>query len=174
VDEARRLAEKRERELIQTKERMAKQRDDLIRERETAVAQTVQEREQQITQLRTEFEQQRAALTVERDTALRERTQLQAELQAATERAARLSDMLSQGLDAEIQEWPEEVKALDPGADRLEARQDWVAKSRALVVRLQGARPAPGNGAGPKPENTTGPTREGERERLLTTGVYSL
>jgi chromosome segregation ATPase len=174
VDEARRLAEKRERELIQTKERMSKLRDDLIRERETAVAQTTQEHEQSVTQLRVQFEQERAALTVAKDTADRELARVQTELQAATERAQRLAQMLSEGLDAEINEWPDEVKALDPGADHLEARQEYVAKSRALVTRLQGARPVPGNGTGPKPETGTAPTHEGERDRLRNTGMYSL
>lgn len=46
------------------------------------------------------------------------------------------AEILNRNIDAQIKDWPEEVKAFDPGKDSLEARQNWVEKSLPLVTKL--------------------------------------
>jgi hypothetical protein len=57
-------------------------------------------------------------------------------------------------IEAEIKDWPAEVKNLDPGKDNLDARLDWVERSRSLAQRLKVAGQAPnletGGGGGGK------------------------
>lgn len=46
-------------------------------------------------------------------------------------------------LEATIKDWPEEVKAFDPGEKApLQARLDWLEKSKPLVAKLQGQQQA--------------------------------
>lgn len=81
-------------------------------------------------------------------------------LQSKAEAADRYVTMLNAQVDAEIKDWPKEVKALDPGADNLDARMDWLNKSRALAKALQQAPKAPetdagkGNGGSPPAPST--------------------
>jgi hypothetical protein len=63
-------------------------------------------------------------------------------------------------VDAEIAAWPDEVKALDPGAKAVDARLDWLEKSRALARRLAALPKAPTTEAGAG--NGTPPTTPGE------------
>jgi hypothetical protein len=68
-------------------------------------------------------------------------------------------------VDAEIAAWPDEVKSLDPGAKAVDARLDWLEKSRALAKRLAALPKAPtteaGAGATP-PTPTPGEAKAGE------------
>ena len=76
------------------------------------------------------------------------------EPQATTqaERLAKFEAMLVTQLDAEIKDWPAELKSLDPGKDAdLLARFDWLQKSRALAAKLTATTVSPGNGKLPKP-----------------------
>ena len=71
---------------------------------------------------------------------------------ALSERTTKLEAMISAQLEAEIKEWPDEVKALDPGKDAdLLVRLDWLNRSRALAEKLSGQPPIPGNGRRPAP-----------------------
>jgi len=73
----------------------------------------------------------------------------QARVQA--ESAARYAAALNAQLEAEIADWPDEVKSLDPGAERLDERLTWVAKSRALAAKLKSLPAAPRTEAGRTP-----------------------
>lgn len=79
----------------------------------------------------------------------------QAKLDEVTPKAARLeklAEILTAQVDAEIKDWPDEVKALDPGPDAdIETRMEWVSKARSVIAKINAA-PAPsGNGPTPRP-----------------------
>jgi hypothetical protein len=81
-----------------------------------------------------------------------------------------LSTLLSQQLETEIKDWPVEIKAFDPGKDApVEARMEWVSKSRALVEKLVGAPARPGNRPGPA---ASGPAGTDIKAELRSTGNY--
>lgn len=73
-----------------------------------------------------------------------------------------LRDYAMSQLEATIKDWPEEVKAFDPGKKAsLQSRLDWLEKSKPLVAKLQGQQqqqrqngafrsPTPANQQGPK------------------------
>jgi hypothetical protein len=86
--------------------------------------------------------------------------QTKAQAQAATAYAKRLNAMV----DAEIAEWPEEVKGLDPGKDAIEQRLDWLEKSRPLAKRLAALPKAPATeaGAGSGTPPATPPAGQGQ------------
>lgn len=81
--------------------------------------------------------------------------------EAAKAQAARvvaLSETINKGIDTESANWPEEVKALDPGKDNVEARMIWVNSARVIAQKLSGNRQAPtgehgNNGGGNRPTN---------------------
>lgn len=64
-------------------------------------------------------------------------------------------------VDAEIASWPDELRKLDPGPKAVDARLDWLEKSRDLAKRLASLPKAPtteagaGNGTPPTPPTTT-------------------
>jgi hypothetical protein len=64
-----------------------------------------------------------------------------------------LSSKLKASILAEIEKWPDEVKAMAPGDEApVTAWMDWRDKARPLVAQLVETKtPAPGNGRGPKP-----------------------
>lgn len=51
-------------------------------------------------------------------------------------------------VEAEIATWPDEVKALDPGAKQVDARLDWLERSRPLAKKLASLPKAPATEAG--------------------------
>jgi hypothetical protein len=74
-----------------------------------------------------------------------------AELETAKAQAALVegyAKRLNSLVDAEIATWPDEVKALDPGAKAVDARLDWLEKSRPLAKRLAALPKAPSTEAG--------------------------
>lgn len=98
-----------------------------------------------------------------------------AELETVKAQAA-LTDAYAKRLnalvDSEIASWPEEVKSLDPGPKALDARLDWLEKSRALAKRLAALPTAPateagaGNGATPPTTPPATPQGQGQRFRF--------
>lgn len=82
-------------------------------------------------------------------------------------RVVALSEEINKGIDTESANWPEEVKALDPGKDSVEARMKWVTTARALAAKLSGNRQAPagehGNGGGNRPANSGGGGNNGSQ-----------
>lgn len=168
------LAEKREREIITLKTKTEAERNNLIRDKETRTSELERERETALAAARTEFEQELARRTVENNKASTEAARLKEQLTRMTEREQRLAALLSEGLDAEIESWPDEVKALDPGTERLEDRVAWRNKSRPIVERLTRRDAPQGNLPSPKPDDNSRTNPEEERKRLQRSGLYSL
>lgn len=79
-----------------------------------------------------------------------------AELEPAAERAERYAEVLNRQAEATVAGWPDELKALDPGPDDLDARLAWIEKSRPLAEKLGAAPKAPdtdaGKGSRPSPK----------------------
>lgn len=87
-----------------------------------------------------------------------------AEAQPLAETAARYRGLLNTTIDEEVGRWPEEVRVLDPGPERLDERLAWMTSARALAERLK-ARPraaATEAGAGNRPHAESG---DGEQRR---------
>lgn len=59
------------------------------------------------------------------------------ELTPKAKAADRYAERLGKLVDDETATWPDEVKALDPGTNNLEARLDWLEKSRPLAKKLK-------------------------------------
>ncbi len=78
-----------------------------------------------------------------------------AELRPMGDLAKNLAKRMNATIDAEIGEWPEKVRVLDPGAKNLEARLDWLEKARPLVEDLRRAPVPPVVKAGPGPGEAT-------------------
>lgn len=57
-------------------------------------------------------------------------------------KAEKYAAMIHEVIDSQIEKWPDEVKALDPGKDvDVELRKIWVEKSKALAARLSTSPP---------------------------------
>lgn len=54
-----------------------------------------------------------------------------------------LEDSIHSMIDETIKEWPDEVKALDPGNSDVLKRQEWIKKSAPLAAKLSGKTSAP-------------------------------
>jgi hypothetical protein len=98
------------------------------------------------------------------------------ELEPVASRYAELSTLVSGQIEAQIQDWPPEVKAFDPGKDApIEQRLTWLEKSKPLIEKLQVQARAtnPGNVPNPRPVN---PTRDdavsGFMKQLRASGKY--
>lgn len=98
------------------------------------------------------------------------------ELEPVAERYHALSMQVVLQIEAQIKDWPAEVKAFDPGSDApVEERLAWIEKSRPLIekLQLQARATNPGNMPGPRPVN---PTREdavsGFMKQLRQSGKY--
>lgn len=75
-------------------------------------------------------------------------------LRSQAETATRYGERLNTWVESEIKDWPKEVKALDPGKEQLEARLDWVEKSRPLAQRLASLPTPPATEAGRRDSGT--------------------
>lgn len=75
-------------------------------------------------------------------------------LKPQADQAATLAQRMNSLIEAEIAAWPAEVRALDPGADAIDARLSWLEKARALAAKLAPNPTAPntqlGNGQKPR------------------------
>lgn len=131
------------------------------------------------------MEEQAAKLQQEREEAERKAAEEQGEYRKLYEQATakvgeltpkskmldKLSDMVSAQLKAEVDKWPEEVKALLPeeSTDTL-AFYEAVNRARPLAQKLTEAttQPAPpaGNGRSPKPTGPAGTSKSEEERRL--------
>lgn len=63
-------------------------------------------------------------------------TRLKTELEDAHSERDELASEIQALIDSEIEDWPQEVKDLDPGEDNLKVRRIWLEKSRPLAKRL--------------------------------------
>lgn len=123
----------------------------------------------------TELEAQNTQLTSQVNTT---REQMQGELATAQATSQRYATLLNELIETETATWPDEVKALDPGATALEQRLQWAKQARPLAQRLLNPT-KPGNPRPPQPQSRTPSTTSGEpsdkeRERLQSTGMYGL
>jgi hypothetical protein len=57
-------------------------------------------------------------------------------LTTVTSQRDKYAGILNTNIDGIVKDWPDEVKAFDPGKNDLEARQAWVEKSLPLVKKL--------------------------------------
>lgn len=88
-----------------------------------------------------------------------------AELEPAAATAAKLTELIAAQINAEIANWPEEIKGLAPQEANAETMLAWVQSARPLAAKLQDPTPpAPGNGSRPRP---AGPAGEQARQRLI-------
>lgn len=68
-------------------------------------------------------------------------------LKPAAERAATYERLLNQQISDQIKDWPDALKALDPGKGNLEARLEWVKNAAKIAAELKKTqRPAPTEG----------------------------
>lgn len=82
--------------------------------------------------------------------------EIEPQLETMTGRLAAYEALFAKQLETETKDWPEEVKALDPGQNSsFEARITWLEKSRALVAKLNSTSSTPGTGRLPKPAGQT-------------------
>lgn len=95
------------------------------------------------------------------------------------ERYETLSTRLASQIKEEIKDWPDEVKALDPGeTTSVEDRMAWLEKSRALVKLIQDQQASrtgiPGNSPNPKPAGPMSIEQRTEKqiEQLRRSGRY--
>lgn len=86
-------------------------------------------------------------------------------LQGVAEQRDAYAGALNAVIEAQIADWPKEVKALDPGKDKLTERIAWVQSAKALAERLQQTTPKAPNtegGAGNrKPADVAGDRQQG-------------
>jgi len=89
------------------------------------------------------------------------------ELEPINDRYSALSGLVASQIEAQIKDWPAEVKAFDPGADApIEQRLAWLEKSKPLIEKLAQQQRAtnPGNGPNPRP---TGNTPDTMRDKFV-------
>lgn len=77
-----------------------------------------------------------------------QRGQELAALQGAAEQRDAYAGALNAVIEAQIADWPKEVKALDPGKNKLTERIAWVQSAKALAERLQQTTPKAPNTEG--------------------------
>lgn len=99
------------------------------------------------------------------------------QLEPIVERYEQLAKLVGEQIDGEIKDWPQTVKALDPGADSgIETRLAWQNKARAIVGDLQQQARAtqPGNSPNPKPASGSSPDQlaRNYEQRLRASGKY--
>lgn len=98
------------------------------------------------------------------------------ELEPVNERFSQLSGLVSSQIEAQIKDWPAEVKAFDPGSDApIEMRLTWLEKSKPLIEKLAQQQRAtnPGNGPNPRPTgNTPDTTRESFMQKMRQSRKY--
>lgn len=83
----------------------------------------------------------------------KERDDARAEVQERDAKLSRYEEILGGNIEAQTKDWPEEVKALIPAGDGVDAlaRLEAVTKLSPLAEQLMDAPAKPGNGAGPTP-----------------------
>ncbi len=105
-----------------------------------------------------------------------ELAKLKADLEPKAALVADLTLFVNDAIDAEIKDWPDEVKSLVPGADNVKARAAEVEKLRPLASKLSTQPTAPGNPRGPKPAGGVDPAKRQQQTRETVAGqrAYSL
>lgn len=99
------------------------------------------------------------------------------ELEPVVEENTFLRNYAMKQLEATIEDWPEEVKAFDPGKKAsLQERLNWLDKSKPLVAKLQGQQGSAnrgGNSFNPRPAGQAGPkTSEEYKKEFRAAGKF--
>jgi len=98
------------------------------------------------------------------------------ELEPIAESYTRLASTMNTQIEAEIKDWPPEVKSLVPGPDvAVESRLEHITRLRPLQEKLQvqARGTSPGNSPNPRPSGQTPDNVRDEYEkRLRTSGKY--
>lgn len=98
------------------------------------------------------------------------------ELEPVQERYSELSQLVAGQIEAQIKDWPAELKVFDPGTDApIEQRLAWLEKSKPLIDKLtqQSRATSPGNGPNPRPvASTPDDARNQQMQRLRNSGKY--
>jgi len=97
------------------------------------------------------------------------------ELEPVSERYNQLSVLIAGQIEAQVKDWPAEVRAFDPGPDAsVEQRLSWLEKSKPLIEKLQMQARAqqPGNAPNPRPSQPTGDMNTTYEQRLRASGKY--
>lgn len=96
------------------------------------------------------------------------------ELEPVAKRYHDLSMQVAHQVEAQIKDWPDEIKTFDPGNDApIEERLTWIEKSKPLVERLQQQSRQPGNGPNPTPGSPTKDDLQNQyTKRLRQSGRY--
>lgn len=89
------------------------------------------------------------------------------ELKPKADLADKLSAMVLEQYDAEIKEWPEQVKAMAPSAEAdVLVKLDWMKRAKPLALELMADKtPTPGNGRRPTPSAPAGTGAREEKAR---------
>lgn len=89
------------------------------------------------------------------------------ELTPKAELADKLSEMVLAQYEAEIKDWPEQVRGMAPSDDAsILAKLDWMNKAKPLAVELMADKtPTPGNGPRPTPVAAGGAGKAADAER---------
>jgi hypothetical protein len=97
--------------------------------------------------------------------------QAKPQLETIQGKYTKLSELMGKQVEETIKDWPAEVKAFDPGKEAgVEARMEWVGKSKALVEKLLGTPARPGNR--PNPPASGGGNGKDVVAELRSTGNY--
>ena len=99
--------------------------------------------------------------------------ELEANFSALQERLAERDKAENKRIDAEIKDWHEQVKALDPGPENLEARQAWRDKAAKIQAALVDRAQQPGSPPNPIPVGQSGDSKLEEEARRGQASLYA-
>lgn len=121
-------------------------------------AQQAQQAEEQRLQQREQWQQ----LAEQRGTRITELEQTAAAYDA-------LSQEITTALEAEIANWPEEVRAMRPAGSDAAALMAWTRTARPLIQKLTttAPAPAPGHTSAPRPAGTSSATQREQAQQAL-------
>jgi hypothetical protein len=97
------------------------------------------------------------------------------ELEPIAEQYSKLSASIARQIKRDTENWPEEVKVFDPGVHAsVEARLEWMEKSKPIVDRLNARAAIPGNNPNPKPAGARTPAEQEQKyiDELRASGRY--
>jgi hypothetical protein len=98
------------------------------------------------------------------------------ELEPIASQYSQLAELVSGQIESQIKDWPNELKAFDPGKDApIEQRLAWLEKSKPLLEKLmqQVRSQSPGNAPSPRPASPNGSKDVDElRTRYRESGKY--
>lgn len=91
------------------------------------------------------------------------------ELEPQAKLATALTEMVTAQYQADIKDWPEQVRAMAPSEDAsILTKLEWMAKAKPLALELlKDKAPVPGNGPRPKPAGAAGSSKPAKVEPII-------